>query len=492
MNRQKLLAALAGWLALPALASAQIEIPRIPDDPNVPRIGTQVPSRLPAVSPDFKTSVVKDTPAEKPSPASEIVPPKKADGPPTVTIEQAPFDPRWMRRRAHVLADDSAAPAPTIALTTAPTESFCAWVTPEYLIWRTSSMHVPALVTSSPVGTSAGRTGVIGDSSTSILFGDAHLLGDFRSGLRLRGGFWLENTQTLGVDAGFFYLGQKTREATYVGGGSPGIARPFFDVGANANSSEPIAFATQNSDGSTTTVLNGTIVPRLTTDLWGADVNLRRFLWESEGFRVDGLIGYRYQRLRDTLENSSNSTVDSNSTLPNISNGSVIIIRDFFYTTNNFHGGQLALDGQWSRGNFTANLFGKIALGVTETEVRISGLTSIATSSTATPTVFTGGLLAQPTNIGRYRSNTFSVIPEIGLNLGYQLTPHLRLFAGYSVMYWSHVARAGDQVDLFVNTSQVPRGQSSTTLVGADRPAFIQKDTGFWAQGANIGLEVRW
>jgi hypothetical protein len=492
MNRRKLLAAVAGWLTLPALASAQLEIPRIPEDPNLPRIGTQVPLRLPAVSPDFKTSAVKDTPTDKPSPASEIIPPKKAEAAPTVTIEQAPFDPRWMRRRAHVLAEDSGAPAQAIALPAAPTESFCAWVTPEYLIWRTSSMHVPALVTSSPVGTSAGRTGVIGDSGTSILFGDAHLLGDFHSGLRLRGGFWLENTQTLGVDAGFFYLGQKSREATFVGGGSPGIARPFVDAGTGNASSEPIAFATLNSDGSTTSVLNGTIVPRLTTDLWGADINLRRFLWESSGFRVDGLIGYRYQRLRDTLETASSSTVDSNSTLPNISNGSIVIIRDFFYTTNNFHGGQLALDGQWSRGNFTANLFGKIALGVTETEVRISGLTSIATSSTATPTVFTGGLLAQRTNIGRYRSNTFAAIPELGLNLGYQLTPHLRFFAGYSAMYWSDVARAGDQVDLVVNTTQVPRGQSSTALVGAARPAFIQKDTGFWAQGANIGAEFRW
>jgi hypothetical protein len=54
-------------------------------------------------------------------------------------------------------------------------------------------------------------------------------------------------------------------------------------------------------------------------------------------------------------------------------------------------------------------------------------------------------------------------------------------------MYWNDVARAGDQIDPVVNTSQLPPG----TLVGAPRPAFNFEDTHFWAHGINAGLEYR-
>jgi len=35
----------------------------------------------------------------------------------------------------------------------------------------------------------------------------------------------------------------------------------------------------------------------------------------------------------------------------------------------------------------------------------------------------------------------FSVIPELGVTLGYDLTSRLRATAGYTFMYWSNVSR---------------------------------------------------
>jgi hypothetical protein len=98
--------------------------------------------------------------------------------------------------------------------------------------------------------------------------------------------------------------------------------------------------------------------------------------------------------------------------------------------------------------------------------------------------------LAQASNIGRYNQNQFCVVPELGANVGYQLTPRLRLICGYTFIYWSRVARAGDQIDFNVNGSQLPNSGIAPT--GDTRhPAFAFQQTDFWAQGINAGLDYR-
>jgi hypothetical protein len=87
------------------------------------------------------------------------------------------------------------------------------------------------------------------------------------------------------------------------------------------------------------------------------------------------------------------------------------------------------------------------------------------------------------------------VIPELGMNVGYQLSSNVRIVAGYSLLYWSNVVRPGDQVDLTVNTTQVQRSTGSTaTLTGPPRPAYNAafRETGLWAHGGSLGLELRW
>ena len=47
-----------------------------------------------------------------------------------------------------------------------------------------------------------------------------------------------------------------------------------------------------------------------------------------------------------------------------------------------------------------------------------------------------GGLLTVPgTNIGRFSQSRFAVVPEIGLNLGYQVTQRMKVFVGYNFLY---------------------------------------------------------
>ena len=54
-------------------------------------------------------------------------------------------------------------------------------------------------------------------------------------------------------------------------------------------------------------------------------------------------------------------------------------------------------------------------------------------------------------NIGHFSQSQFAVVPEIGVKLGYQLTPNLRLQAGYNFLFWSNVVRPGQQIDTSVN-----------------------------------------
>jgi hypothetical protein len=79
------------------------------------------------------------------------------------------------------------------------------------------------------------------------------------------------------------------------------------------------------------------------------------------------------------------------------------------------------------------------------------------------------------------------------MNVGYQLSSNIRIFAGYSMLYWSNVVRAGDQIDLAVNPSQLQRSTTArATLSGDSRPAYTLHKSGFWAHGGNLGLEFRW
>jgi hypothetical protein len=83
-------------------------------------------------------------------------------------------------------------------------------------------------------------------------------------------------------------------------------------------------------------------------------------------------------------------------------------------------------------------------------------------------------------------------VSEVGLNVGWQLTRHVTLYAGYSFLWVNTVARAGEQIDPVVNTTQFPILSGNGPLVGLARPAFHFDGTDFWAQGLDFGLELRY
>ena len=75
------------------------------------------------------------------------------------------------------------------------------------------------------------------------------------------------------------------------------------------------------------------------------------------------------------------------------------------------------------------------------------------------------------------------MMPEIGFTVGYDFTSHLKATVGYTMLYWSNVARPGDQIDLNLDPAQFP----PATAIG-EKPAYALHTSDFWAQGVNLGL----
>ena len=81
-------------------------------------------------------------------------------------------------------------------------------------------------------------------------------------------------------------------------------------------------------------------------------------------------------------------------------------------------------------------------------------------------------------------------VPELGVNIGLQLTRRLKACVGYSFLWVSAVARAGEQIDPVVNVTQFPILSGNGPLAGPARPALKFAETDFWAHGLNVGFEL--
>ena len=197
--------------------------------------------------------------------------------------------------------------------------------------------------------------------------------------------------------------------------------------------------------------------------------------------RIDFLFGLRSTRLDENLNISEDlQTTDIVPTTFQVS--------DRFSTTNEFTGFELGYVWGWQNQRWSIDLLNRIAIGGTRQQVDIRGSTVQDTG--AGPVTGPGGLLALPSNIGSYSRDELSVIPEFGATLGFALTKRLRLTAGYTFIYWSRVARPGDQIDLEVNPGSLPFATTPSTIPA--RPQFVFRDTDIWIQGLNFGADYTW
>lgn len=336
------------------------------------------------------------------------------------------------------------------------------WGGAEYLLWWVEGQRVPALVTTTPLGAAPSEAGIIGVPGTTVLFGDSRLNDGARSGVRLTIGAWLDACRTCGFGGEFFILCNQGDEFAAQSTGVPILARPFFNALTGTPDAQIVAYPELTA---------GAVAASVESQLLGASGFFRHVCRSTCDYSIEGLAGYRYLNLNERV------IIDEQVA----AQGASFLVHDSFQTQTQFHGGDIGAAGYFTRGCVTFSAMARLGIGVNVRDLRVDGSTGISTPG-ALPTFFEGGILT----VGRTGSVDdciFALVPEVRLGVGYQLTSCVLLTAGYNLMGWTNVARAGDQIDLALNPNQLP---PPLTPVVARTPVI--RDTTIWVQGLSVGL----
>ena len=343
----------------------------------------------------------------------------------------------------------------------------------EALMWWVKSYSVPALVTAGPAFSGA----TLGSPSTAVLFGADSVDSNPRYGGRVTLGYWL--TPCWAVELSAFYVRPTTDRFTVLTGSyaNQDVARPFFSLNRQIETSEIVG-----RPG----VAAGFVTVDSKSDLFGAELNLRHKWWSSCDNRLDFLIGARYLYLQEQLIIQEQSLgLAGAGTLAGVERQ----LNESFRTKNRFYGGQVGAIFEHHEGPWTFSVYGKVAAGISRQTSEIEG--SITPISGGTLPSRPGALLALDSNIGLRTKDRFAVVPEVGINVGYDVTPRLRVFGGYSFMYWSDVARPGRQIDRTLDENRIPDFPAAPAATGV-RPAASVTSESIWIQGFNFGILYKW
>lgn len=355
------------------------------------------------------------------------------------------------------------------------------WVGAEYLLWWTR--HAPINQPLATTGPTAG-VGLLGGFLTQTALGGDAVSFNSASGLRIVGGVWLTQSQTLGVETDLFMLPTKRVGSPNVTATDqfPTLARPFFDVSTNAPNSRVLSrpgFFTGGISSSAETLLAGA---ELLTSVRYCDTGK---------FRADALVGFQFLALDESLQIN-----DFANTLPGgtatflgtaFRRPATTYVEDRFTTQNRFYGGVVGTRISCQVEAFTLAVTGKVGLGQMYEAVTANGTTTL-TGPFPAPVVAGGGFYAAGANNGRFRNNEFTYIPELGVNLTVQVTPHLTLKGGYTYLYVDKVARPGNQIPASVNPTQIPTSQNFGAAFRGNQPAFEVVSSPYFAQGLNLGV----
>ncbi len=369
----------------------------------------------------------------------------------------------------------------------------------EYLIWWFNGMDIPPLVVE-------GEADDDDFVNARIVYGNEEILDENRDGLRLRIGLWLDDCGQWAIEGD--YIGFDELTSRYTNGGDgvtlPYVGRPFTDDTTGLNAVQDVSFPG----------IRGTVTVDASSKFNSFGVRLRHNICCVAGNcgcgdpvscgvgvggcgsgvgcggrrgtrRIDFLFGIRYANLRESLiitEDLRTMEIQVPQT--------DIYGQDRFYTKNEFFGGELGFLWEWECRRWSLELLSLLAIGNNRQTVDISGFTSRNTNQGGGWETKDGLLLTQTTNIGSYARNEFSVIPQIGATVGFQMTPRFRFTGGYTLMYWGNVVRPGDQIDQNVNPDYL---NYTTVDDGAPfSPKFAFNETDLWAHGLNFGGEYRW
>jgi hypothetical protein len=383
------------------------------------------------------------------------------------------------------------------------------WLRADYLMWWTKGITLPPLVTTSPAGTPLSQAGVLGQPGTTILYGGDTVNQGGRSGARVTMGCWLDACHIWGVEFDYLNLGgQSSNFSASSTNGSTILARPYYEL-------NPTVYAT---GGQAAEMVSGSFTAGTGNVVYTGGISVQvKDYFQSAGVlfsyklcncdceccenpcptnccdvprlnccRTDLLAGFRYYGLNDSVGIHETPTETS------AAGTWAWDIHDNFSAKNDFYGSEVGLRTKIYRGRWSLDIMSKVAIGNNHQTVTIDGSTVVTTGgkTLSAPTgIFTNSLVPGANAYSSpYSSDNFTMIPELNLELGYQINTHWRAYVGYDVMYWACVVRAADQIDLNLDSRNFYAGTSES---GYPFPQFSGRTNSFWAQGINLGTEFR-
>ena len=214
-----------------------------------------------------------------------------------------------------------------------------------------------------------GNTGVIGDPTTRVLFGDGNINYGLFSGLRLTAGAWLDPGQNIGLEGSGFGLFNNSKQ--FLASSNPGGV-PLITVPVNS------AIAVGPFPQGETAIGSNLLSPLGLPTLVGVSSSSQFWGWEADGvinlarsgvFHAEGLIGFRYLNLTEALDLqlATSGTIPPLSilppplnTLPGLATAS---LTDGFSTRNQFYGANFGVRGGVRYGRVSLDGTFKLAMG---------------------------------------------------------------------------------------------------------------------------------
>jgi hypothetical protein len=345
------------------------------------------------------------------------------------------------------------------------------WANADYLLWWGKKAETPALIQTVPTALAVSGGTLPAGSATTFFPPDEKL--DFGSfnGIRLTAGY--NFGPNWGIDISGFLLETKTINSAIFGDGSPvsqGIARSYLQAGTGT----PISLFF-NLPGE----YAGGVTAAADSQFYGGDINVRYDWYRLFCDRCDLLAGFRYSGLEEGVAINGVALFPDNT---------LFTVSDSFRTRNNYYGAQVGTHTQWYFGKLSTDLILKGGIGGVHQQVTATGSNSFTT--TAGTDTEQGGLYARGANTGEFTRDKFAFAGEIGANLGYAITPNVRLRIGYTINYLSSVARAGSMIDPLLNEQNI-RFVAQPAASTAVAPTFNwNRASEFWVQGINFGITV--
>jgi hypothetical protein len=346
------------------------------------------------------------------------------------------------------------------------------WISADYLHWwvQNSPINVP-LATENTI---PGNFASLNMPGTQIIFGAGSNQNTFNfggiNGLRLTLGGWLDDSQRYGIEgSGFGFLStQAVYSTSSLGRSFPILDVPFYSI-----------------DTGSETVLVGnrpnTITDSNTFQTSSLELNGLYNVGSQNSFPLILSLGFRFMNIHEKLR--LNDAIHNTPILPP---NAILNVRDQFTTKNNFYGLQLGARTNLTYNNISIEALAEIALGKNIEKLTINGQTNVDDKTIIQPI----GLFAEPTNIGTFKNQQFTLIPALQIKMAYKLNKFIRPFITYQVIYINNLILSSNEIDRNINKSQNILIGGSGVLTGPPTPLPQFNNTSLWMQGISIGIEL--